>query len=47
VKKVFVKEREVVNVVIDPKQETADVNITDNVFPKRAAESKFDQLKKN
>lgn len=47
VKKVFVKEKEVVNVVIDPKQETADVNITDNVFPKRAAESKFDQLKKN
>lgn len=47
VMKVFVKEKEVVNVVIDPKQETADVNITDNVFPKRAAESKFDQLKKN
>lgn len=47
VKKVFVKEKEVVNVVIDPRQETADVNITDNVFPKRAAESKFDQLKKN
>ncbi|MFO0267998.1 MAG: M1 family peptidase, partial [Cyclobacteriaceae bacterium] len=42
VMKVFVKEKEVVNVVIDPKQETADVNITDNVFPKRAAESKFD-----
>lgn len=47
VKKVFVKEKEVVNVVVDPKQETADVNTTDNVFPKRAAESKFDQLKKN
>ena len=47
VKKVFVKEKEVVNVVIDPKQETADVNTADNVFPKRAAESKFDQMKKN
>jgi hypothetical protein len=47
VKKVFVKEKEVVNVVIDPKQETADVNTADNVFPKRAVESKFDQMKKN
>ncbi|MFN5169759.1 MAG: M1 family metallopeptidase [Cyclobacteriaceae bacterium] len=47
VKKVFVKEKEVVNVAIDPKQETADVNTADNVFPKRAAESKFDQMKKN
>lgn len=47
VKKVFVKEKEVVNIVIDPDQATADVNASDNVFPKRAAPSKFDQLKKN
>ena len=47
VRKVFVKEKEVVNIVIDPDQATADVNINDNVFPKRATPSKFDQLKKN
>ena len=47
VKKVFVKDKEVINIVIDPKLETADVNIGDNVFPKKATESKFDQLKKN
>jgi hypothetical protein len=47
VKKVFVKDKEVTNIVIDPKQETADVNLSDNVFPKKPTESKFDQMKKN
>ncbi len=46
VKKVFVKEKEVVNIVIDPNFETADTNTGDNVFPKKAVESKFDQIKK-
>jgi hypothetical protein len=46
VKKTFYKEKEVVNVVIDPNQETADVNTSDNVFPRREAESKFDTFKK-
>jgi hypothetical protein len=47
VKKVFMKDKEVTNVVIDPAGATADVNLTDNVFPKKPAETKFDQLKKN
>ncbi|GIL21912.1 MAG: aminopeptidase [Bacteroidota bacterium] len=47
VKKVFVKEKEVTNVVIDPAGETGEVNPADNVFPKKATESKFDQMKKN
>ncbi len=47
VKKIFVKEKEVTNIVIDPNLETADVNVNDNVFPKKPAENKFDQLKKN
>ena len=46
VKKVFLKDKEVVNIVIDPSQETGDVNTRDNVFPKKPAESKFDRLKK-
>jgi len=46
VTKVFVKDKEVVNIVLDPFKETTDVNTADNVFPKRAAESKFDQFKK-
>jgi Peptidase family M1 domain len=47
VTKTFVKEKEVTNIVIDPNAETADVNTSDNVFPKKAKESKFDQLKGN
>jgi hypothetical protein len=45
--KTFVKDKEVASVIIDPNQETADTEISDNVFPKKPAESKFDQLKKN
>lgn len=45
VTKVFVKEKEVVNVMVDPKFELADVNLNNNVFPKKATVSKFDQFK--
>lgn len=44
--KVFVKQKEVVNIVLDPLKETADVNTSDNVFPKVEKPSKFDELKK-
>jgi hypothetical protein len=46
VKKVFMKEKEVVNVVIDPQLETADINVSNNVFPKKGSDTKFDQFKK-
>lgn len=46
VTKVFVKDKEVTNVMIDPNLETADVNIEDNIFPKVQRDSKFDQFKK-
>lgn len=45
-KKTFVKEKEVVNIVLDPKGETADVNTADNVFPRKADASQFDKFKK-
>ena len=47
VKKVFLKDKEVVNVVIDPKLETADVNVSNNVFPKKPSANKFDEIKKS
>lgn len=47
VKKVFMKEKEVTNVVIDPNNDTADTNFSDNSFPKKPVENKFDQIKKN
>src|SRR5258708_13941257 len=46
VKKIFVKEKEVVGMVIDPNLETADTNANDNVFPKKAPVNKFEQIKK-
>jgi hypothetical protein len=47
VTKVFVKEKEVVNIVLDPNFELADVEMNNNVFPKKPTESKFDQFKKS
>lgn len=47
VKKMFLKDKEVISVKVDPASETADVNIENNVFPKRPSSNKFDQLKKS
>ncbi len=46
VTKVFMKDKEVTKVVIDPQAETSDINPEDNTFPRVATPSKFDQLKK-
>lgn len=43
--KVFIKEKEVTNIVLDPNFQLADVDVTNNAFPKKA-ESRFDQFKK-
>ena len=45
VTKVFSKDKEVVNIVIDPNFETADVEVDNNVFPKKVADSKLDAFK--
>ncbi len=48
VNKVFIKDKEVVTVMLDPNRELTDVDLQDNVFPKRAgAPSKFDSFKKS
>lgn len=46
VTKVFVKEKEVVGIVLDPQKEIVDINAADNVFPKVEKDSKFDEFKK-
>lgn len=46
VTKVFVKEKEVASIMLDPNAELADVNIEDNIFPKVERDSKFDAFKK-
>ena len=44
--KVFIKDKEVVNLVLDPKNDLADVDETNNVFPKSSPGSQFDSFKK-
>lgn len=46
IKKIFIKEKEVANIVIDPNQNTGETELADNVFPRKPADSKFDQIKK-
>ena len=45
VTKVFIKEKEVVGIVIDPYKETADVDTGNNQYPNVITESKFDKFK--
>lgn len=45
VSKVFMFDKEVTNIVLDPNLETADTNVEDNVFPKIGATSKVDAFK--
>lgn len=47
ISKVFVKEKEVTKVVLDPNLETSDISTDDNVFPRVQGPSKIDQMKKN
>jgi hypothetical protein len=44
--KVFVKDKEVTNILLDPNFELADTEMENNTFPKKPQESKFDQFKK-
>lgn len=45
--KVFVKEKEVTGIVLDPQKLSTDISLEDNVFPRTNEPSKFDQFKKS
>jgi hypothetical protein len=45
VTKVLLTDKELTNVRIDPKLETADIDVTNNSWPKNETESKFDKFK--
>ncbi|MDH5475449.1 MAG: M1 family metallopeptidase [Cyclobacteriaceae bacterium] len=45
VSKVFLFDKEVTNIVLDPNLETADTNVEDNTFPKMENASKLDEFK--
>ncbi len=46
VAKVFATEKPVKKITLDPKLETADIDVTNNVWPKSEVKSKFDQFEK-
>lgn len=45
--KVFVKDKEVAQVILDPKAETTDINTENNTFPPVDEKSRFDTFKEN
>jgi hypothetical protein len=45
-KRVFATEKKVIKIQLDPKLETADIDVTNNFWPKAEMESKFDTLEK-
>ncbi|PHR95602.1 MAG: aminopeptidase, partial [Leeuwenhoekiella sp.] len=45
VTKVLATDKELVGVVVDPDQETADVDVSNNNWPREAQESEFDNFK--
>ena len=46
VKKLVVTEKDIVGIVIDPLQETADVNIENNYYPRRIIPSRIEAFKR-
>nr|WP_299000692.1 M1 family metallopeptidase [uncultured Allomuricauda sp.] len=47
VKRVVATEKEIVGIVVDPKLETADIDTTNNAWPKQEEKSDFDKFKEN
>ena len=45
VKKVIATDKEIVGITVDPNQETADIDTSNNNWPKKIAESDFDSFK--
>ena len=43
--KVFLKNKIVSHIVLDPNMETADIDVENNVFPSTVIESRFDQYR--
>jgi len=45
VKRVFASEKQITNIVVDPDLETADIDMTNNSWPKKTEENQFDKFK--
>jgi hypothetical protein len=47
VQRVISSEKELVGIIVDPNGETADIDITNNAWPKKEQKSEFDRFKEN
>ncbi len=47
VRRVIASEKEITGIVVDPKAETADIDVTNNSWPKKEAQSDFDKFKES
>ena len=47
VKRVIASQKELVGIAVDPKMETADIDTTNNSWPKKDEKSDFDKFKEN
>ena len=47
VKKVVASDKEIVGIIVDPDEETADIDPSNNNWPKSEGLSEFDQFKAN
>ncbi|ETN95089.1 M1 family metallopeptidase [Zhouia amylolytica] len=43
--KVVASEKEITNIIVDPKEETADIDTSNNTWPKKETKSEFNQFK--
>lgn len=47
VKRVISSQKELVGIIVDPKSETADIDMSNNAWPKKEQKSDFDRFKEN
>ncbi len=45
VKRIFASSKQITNIVVDPDLETADIDITNNSWPKKVENNQFEQFK--
>ena len=46
-KRVIASEKEITGIIVDPKAETADIDVTNNSWPKEEQKSDFDKFKQS
>lgn len=45
VSKAIATDKEIVSIIVDPNEETADIDTSNNSWPRKAEQSRFDQFK--